>query len=62
VHGAALDGAVDLRDELLVLRVGRAGVAGLDRCLEAAEVRLDGRREAAIFEPLALRPVNPLFL
>ena len=32
------------------------------RRLEAAEVRLDGGRVAAVFEPLALRPVNPLFL
>src|SRR5215212_8020794 len=62
VQGAALNRAVDLRDELLVLGVGRAGVPRIDRCLEAAEVRLDGRRVAAVFEPLALRPVNPLFL
>ena len=59
---AALDRAVDLRDELLVLRVGRARIPGIYGSLEAAEVRLDGGRVAAVLEALALRPVDPLLL
>ena len=38
------------------------GVAVADGCLEAAEPRLHLGCAAAILEPLALRPVDPLFL
>ena len=44
------------------LRVRALGVAVGHGGLEAAEPGLHLRRAAAILEPLALRPVDPLFL
>ena len=62
VQRAALDGLVDRPHELAVLGVGAFVVARGDRALEAAEVRLDLRGVAAVLEPLALGPQDPLLL
>src|SRR5438552_105570 len=62
VQGAALDGAVDVGDQGAVLDVGARRVALRDRGLQPPEVRLDGRGVAPVLEPLAQRPVDPLFL
>src|SRR5690348_4875689 len=60
VERVALHGAGDARHGLAVLGLGRVGIAGLDRSLEAAEVGLDRRRVAAVLEPLPLRPLDAL--
>src|SRR5436190_19681500 len=62
VQGAALDGLVDRRRQLLELAVGRCVVALGDGRLEAAEVRTDRRRVAAVLEALALRAQDALLL
>src|ERR1043165_6569653 len=54
VERAALDGLVDGRRQLLELAVGCRVIALGDGRLEAAEVRADRRRVAAILEALAL--------
>ena len=48
--------------ERLVLGVGGRGVARGDSALEAAEVRLDGARQAAVLVALAQRARVPLLL
>src|SRR5262245_33018159 len=48
VQRPALDGAVDQRHKFLVIGVGGRIVAGRDGGLEAAEVRLDRGRVAAV--------------
>ena len=50
------------RGELAHLLVGLRGVAGADRGLEPAEPGLHLGGAAAVLQPLALRPVDPLFL
>src|SRR4051794_21361463 len=62
VQRAALDGLVDRPHELTVLGVGDLGVPALDRGLQAAEVRLDRRRVAAVLEALALGPEGGVLL
>ena len=55
--------ALSIREhERAVLLVGARGVALADGGLEPAEPGLDLRRAAPVLEPLALRPVDPLFL
>src|SRR5712671_253224 len=54
VQRAALHGLVDRPHERAVLGLGGRVVATGDRGLEAAEVRLDRRRVAAVLEALAL--------
>ena len=51
-----------VRTSVLVLGVGGLGLAGFDRGLEAAEVRLDRRRVAAVLEALALGAEDALLL
>ena len=62
VQGAALDRLVDQGDQLAVLGVGRVVVALADRGLQAAEVRLDRRRVAAVLDALALGAQDALLL
>src|SRR3954454_7364981 len=62
VQRAALDGLVDRAHELAVLGVGGLGVSALDRGLQAAEIRLDRRRVAAVLETLALGADDALLL
>src|SRR5436190_11606828 len=62
VQRAALDGLVDGRRQRRELAVGRRIVALGDGRLEAAEVRADRRRVAAVLEALALRAQDALLL
>src|ERR1700750_341443 len=62
VQGALLDGLVDLRDQLALLFLDRAGVARLDRRLQAPEVRLHGAGQQSVLGALALAAKYPLFL
>ena len=62
MQGALLDGLVDPRDQGPVLGLGGSVIAGLNRTLEAAEVRLDGACEAAVLLPLALGTEDALLL
>src|SRR3954452_3328425 len=62
VQRAALDGLVDQRHELAVLRGDLIVIARGHGGLEAPEIRLDLRRVVAVLEALALRAIVPLDL
>jgi hypothetical protein len=59
---AALDRLVDQLHDAAVLGVGKLGVAGGGRGLEAAEIGLDRRRVAPVLAALALGAQDALFL
>ncbi len=62
MHGTAGNSAIDVGADVAQLLVGERCVTGRDGGLEAAEVGPHRRGVAPVLEPLALRPMNPLFL
>src|SRR5205085_1073049 len=62
VQSSPLDGLVDRLHESLVFVVCGGVIPSLDRPLEPAEVGLDPRRVAPVFEPLALGSQDALLL
>src|SRR6202034_2150459 len=62
VQRTARDRLVDRAHQLAVRRRGAVRLAALHLCLQAAEVRLDGRRVQTVLQTLALGAEDALLL